>query len=129
MSDDPRLHYERFQRNAALAARLEQTFPEEIDWCCVLMFYGALHLLDAYLTTKFLPFKIETHSDRQALVRRYPELRRFGQSYRELQQLSEQVRYDVEFNYNDGHHLEVKRHFGKVVSVLEPWVKNLLGTT
>lgn len=86
-----------------------------------------LHLLDAYLTTKFVPFKTATHVDRQAALARFPECKRFGHSYRKLQALSELVRYDVEFVYQEGHLGDAKRHFAKVVAVVEPWVKDLLG--
>lgn len=41
MSDNPRLHYERFLSNRSLAAQLEADLPLHADWCCVALFYAA----------------------------------------------------------------------------------------
>jgi hypothetical protein len=56
-----------------------------------------------------------------------PELRRFGTSYRELQDISEQVRYDPGFHYQEFHHKQAKLNLTKVAAVLEPKIKKLLG--
>lgn len=91
------------------------------------MFYAALHLVDAYLTTKFLPQETVTHVDRQRALRRYPECRRFTEAYRRLQDLSEQVRYDPLLTYANADHGDAQRCYGRVVAVVEPWVRSLLG--
>jgi hypothetical protein len=127
MSYDPRPHYRLFQHNAALVARLEAALPQDRNWGCVIRFYAALHLVDAYLTTKFFKRTVFSHVDRQRAVQRYPECRRFETAYRHLQGLSELVRYDPLFVYNDSHHAEANRYYAKVVAVVEPWVKSLLG--
>jgi hypothetical protein len=130
MSDDPRLHYQRFQQNASFDERLEATLPQDRHWCRVVWFYSAaLDLVDAYLTIKLLPVKAFTHVDRQRALQRYPECRRFAEAYRRLQGLSEQVRYDEILAYNDYDHTDARRYYARVVAVVEPWVKNLLGPT
>jgi hypothetical protein len=48
-------------------------------------------------------------------------------AYRELQGLSELVRYDPTFVYSDSHHADANRFYARVVAVVEPWVKSLLG--
>lgn len=126
MSDDPRRHYARFLLFASLADRLEAHLPADVEWCAVVRFYSALHLVDAYLTTKFLPHKTVSHFDRQQALRRYPECARFERAYRRLQQLSEEVRYEPLFVYNAGHHAEARRLHAKVTAVVEPWVQELL---
>jgi hypothetical protein len=94
MNDQTGMHYRRFQYNAALASRMEQALPQHLDWCAVAAFYAAMHVLDAYLSTKQFAFPIDSHPNRNRAIRLSPELRRFGTSYRELQEVSEQVRYD-----------------------------------
>jgi len=61
MSSKAHSHYQRYQHNAAFAVRLESALPGDRDWCCVAMFYAALHLLDAYLATKSFAFPIDSH--------------------------------------------------------------------
>jgi hypothetical protein len=93
------------------------------------MFYAAVHLLDAYLTTKSFAFPIDSHRNRNRAIRQSPELRRFGTCYRELQDLSEQIRYDPGFRYQANHHARAKQNLARVVSVVEPKLKRLLGAS
>lgn len=52
MNERSRLHYSRYLANVALAQRMEAALPDALDWSCVILFYAALHVLGAYLTTK-----------------------------------------------------------------------------
>jgi hypothetical protein len=127
MSDQAKVHFDRYRQIAASALRIEAALPGDRDWCCVLMFYAALHLLDAYLCTKVFAFAIDSHVNRNRAIRQSPELGRFGSSYRELQDLSEQVRYDPGFTYKTVYHGNAKANLAKVAGVLESKVKKRLG--
>jgi hypothetical protein len=127
MSSKAQSHYQRYQHHAAFAARLESALPADQDWCCVVMFYAALHLLDAYLATKAFVFPIDSHPSRNRAISQSPELRRFGTSYRELQDVSEQVRYDPGFIFQQTHYADAKANLAKVAAALDSKVKRLLG--
>jgi hypothetical protein len=127
MNDQTGMHYRRFQYNAALASRMEQALPQHLDWCAVVAFYAAMHVLDAYLSAKQFAFPIDSHPNRNRAIRLSPELRRCGTSYREPQEVSEQVRYDPGFQYQEFHHGQAKFNLTKVAAVLEPKIKKLLG--
>jgi hypothetical protein len=127
MSEQAKAHFDRYQQFAASALRIETAIPGEGEWCCVVLFYAALHLLDAYLCTKRFTFAIDSHVNRNLAIRQSPELRRFGTSYRELQDLSEQVRYDPGFTYKALHHANARANLAKVASVLELRIKKRLG--
>jgi hypothetical protein len=129
MSDKAKAHFDRYQQIGALAHRMEAALPGDRDWCCVVMFYAALHLLDAYLCTKTFAFEIDSHVNRNLAIRQSPELRRFGSSYRELQDVSEQVRYDPGFLYKTVHHVNARANLAKVAAVLESRVKKRLETS
>ena len=125
MNATAKAHFDRYQQFAASALRIETVLPGEREWCCVVLFYAALHLLDAYLCTKSFTFAIDSHVHRNLAVRQSPELRRFGTSYRELQDLSEQVRYDPGFTYKAVHHANAGANLAKVAGVLESRIKKL----
>jgi len=127
MSSKAQSHYQRYRHNAAFAVRLESALPGDHDWCCVAMFYSALHLLDAYLATKTFAFPIDSHPNRNRAIAQSPELRRFGTSYRELQDISEQIRYDPGFIYQQTHYADAKANLTKVAAVLDSKFKKLLG--
>lgn len=52
MSEKAQKHFERYVHNLALAAEIESLLPRAADWVCVLRFYAALHLTNAYLIDK-----------------------------------------------------------------------------
>ena len=64
MSEKSRAHLRRFRHNVSLADRLATSLPGDRDWVCVVRFYAALHLLDAYLSTKTFSFEIDQHGKR-----------------------------------------------------------------
>ena len=92
---DPERHYARWKRNADLAAKCGATLDS--DWEIVLRFYSVLHLVEGYMRTKAERFWSERHGDRSRHLRESPEVKGAAGSYRDLQDLSEQIRYDPEF--------------------------------
>jgi hypothetical protein len=103
-----------------MAKRLESLSPSDDGWHIVTMFYAALHLVDAYLSTKPDWLPPQSHSDRRSSLIQYPEMKRLGNSYRELQNVSEDVRYSADYVYETEMTREVKRDFHRVIAVIEP---------
>jgi hypothetical protein len=92
------------------------------------MFYCALHLLDSYLCNKNnIKIDVDSHPARNAAIRACPELGTFRSPYRSLQDVSEQVRYDPGFTCIPEDFKGATRNLEKVISILEPKVKRLLG--
>ncbi len=52
MSDQAATYHALFMTNVALAAEMEGQFPAHRGWSCVVRFYAALHLMNAYLIDK-----------------------------------------------------------------------------
>ena len=126
MSEEAREHYERFKENLSLATELEAAIPHARDWACVVRFYAALHLINAYLVGKgHLRFDPESteHKGRKQAMARCPELRDAPEKYRRLKDLSEFVRYKVNFQFTDLDHEVSIRLLDKIVAIVEPKLK------
>ena len=52
MSDRAQACFAKFQENVARAARIEEKLPDDKAWSCVVRFYAALHLVNAYMIDK-----------------------------------------------------------------------------
>src|ERR1700681_4890545 len=104
MSEKAKQHCERYAYNLALAADIESSLPHALAWACVLRFYAALHLINAYLIDKgnirFDPDSTE-HKERKQAMARCPELRDAPEKYRRLKDLSEDVRYKVNYVFTE----------------------------
>jgi hypothetical protein len=92
MTDEAQKCYEKYHANAAFARKLEDEFADETAWSCVVRFYAALHLINAYLIDKknvrFDP-KTAAHVERKRAMERCPELRDAPHRFRELKDMSE----------------------------------------
>src|SRR5437879_3756044 len=122
-------YYAKYKHNVELAERILQSLPEDSDWSCVVMFYAALHLMTAYLAAKhkvsFDPTE-SGHPERKRAMEKCPELRDSPLRYRNLKDVSEQVRYDPDFVFA-AHHLEQARgHLNKITGIVEPKLQVLL---
>lgn len=126
MSDQAKKYLERYSYNLALAAEIETVLPRARNWACVVRFYAALHLLNAYLTDKInLHFNPESteHKERKQAMARCPELRDAPEKYRRLKDLSEDVRYKVNFTFADEDDELSKRLLDRIVAIVEPKLK------
>src|SRR5713101_7725754 len=129
MNERAQARYERYKHNVELAQRIHQSLPEDADWSCVIMFYAALHLMTSYLAAKhnvsFDPTE-GGHLERKKAMEKCPELRDSPLRYRNLKDISEQVRYDPGFVFGK-HHLEQARgHLNKITGMVEPKLQTLL---
>jgi hypothetical protein len=126
MSDRAAKYHALFAANVALASEMEQQFPNHRGWSCVVRFYGALHLINAYLIDKqnirFDPESTE-HKERTRAMAQCPELRDAPQKYRNLKNLSESVRYDVNFEYDTEEREKSIAWLEKIVAIVEPKLK------
>jgi hypothetical protein len=126
MSDRAKACYEKFKENMALAERIDLTLPGDRAWSCVVRFYAAVHLLNAYLIDKervrFDPGSAE-HTERKKSMDQCPELRDAPKRYRQLKDISESVRYDAGFKYTDEHDKEVKATLDKIIAIVDTKIK------
>ena len=126
MSAHAQACYAKFQKNVALAQRLEDRLSDDRDWSCVVRFYAALHLMNAYLIDKrhvrFDPGAAE-HTERKKAMDRCPELRDAPRRYRQLKDISESVRYDAGYQYTDENHRDVRLLLARIIAIIEPKIK------
>ena len=126
MSDQAAACYEKYKQNMALAVKMERQFPDYLGWSCVVRFYAALHLINAYLIDKsslhFDPGSTE-HKERKKAMEQCPELRDTPQKYRQLKDLSESVRYDAGFEYTKEHHKSSKSIFNRLIAIVDAKIK------
>jgi hypothetical protein len=123
MGDLAKKCYAKFAASSALAQKIEEHFSEDIAWSCVIRFYAALHLMNAYLIDKHnvrLDPTVSAHPDRKKAMDRCPELREAPHRYRELKELSEWVRYDANFEYTPEHPKKSKAFLEKIIAIVEP---------
>ena len=123
MSDESRECFERFHANIDFARKLEEQFPEDVAWSCVVRFYAALHLINAYLIARahlhFDPF-MSSHVERKQAMASCPELRDAPKKFRELKDLSERIRYDAGFQYTPEHQRMSKAFLERIIAIVEP---------
>ena len=126
MSEEARKHFERYLEDFTLAAEIENLLPHARGWACVVRFYAALHLVNAYLidrsNLRFDPESTE-HKERKQAMARCPELRDAPEKYRQLKDLSEEVRYKVNLAFSDKDDELAKTLFAKIVAIVEPKLK------
>ena len=126
MNDRAKKHHARYLENVALADDMEQHMPNDRGWSCVVRFYAALHLMNAYLVGKNnvrLKPGATDHQERKAVMAQCPELRDAPDRYRRLKDLSELVRYNVEFVYAEDDREDAIAWLDKIVAIVEPKLK------
>lgn len=123
MTEESQACYTKFQHNAAFARKLEEAFPDDAAWSCVVRFYAAVHLMNAYLIDKKnVRFDAEAaaHDERRKAMAKCPELREAPAKFRELKDLSERVRYDASYDYTAERHWMPKAFLEKTIAIVEP---------
>lgn len=82
--------------------------------------------MNAYLVDKpsvRLELNATAHEIRKRALEKCPELREAPKRYRVLKELSEDVRYDPEFELKDEHRDDSKRLLAKIVAIVDPKIK------
>jgi hypothetical protein len=94
----------------------------------VLLFYSALHHIQSHLETKGDRFQADDHGARHRALSKCGELREAPKLYRELQSLSEQVRYDAAFRPRPEDLDRARTIQKKVVDIVRPkvdrWIRD-----
>ncbi|MET0792613.1 MAG: hypothetical protein ABW061_13920 [Polyangiaceae bacterium] len=85
-------------------------------------------MVDGYLRTKDVRFEAENHRARRNAIRLAPELRQAAPAYRDLQSLSEQVRYDPCFVPTPENLVSARQLAEKVRAVVEPKLERWLAS-
>src|SRR4051812_3688140 len=93
---DRNRHIAQADTNERLYAHLVNLDPLYRDWQCTVLFYAALHHVDAFLAT--VPLRPDgvhptSHQQRQTVV--YLLLRPINEDYRRLEAASREARYDT----------------------------------
>jgi len=132
MSAQTAIYFSRYLHNLELSKRIESTLSTDIDWASVALFYSAVHLMNSYLVNKanitFDP-NDSNHQHRWQAFKNCPELNSMREKYRELKDLSEQVRYDASFVFNASHLALAKTLFTKCESLVAPKVKKIMSAS
>jgi len=82
-------HRQQAQENIALSDSLHQS-GQNLDWAVVVLFYAALHYIDAYL----LPRDPTDHDERNGYIRDCAFLKEIWKHYRVLAERSQDARYE-----------------------------------
>ena len=126
MSDQAAKHHALYLANVALAESIDELLPGSRGWTCVVRFYAAVHLINAYLVDKqniaFNPVATE-HKQRDYAMAKCPELRDAPARYRQLKRLSESVRYDVNNEYAEEDGAKAIAWLAKIAAIVEPKLK------
>ena len=85
-------HLWQANHNEQLYSQLSNT--DFLDWAVTLIFYSALHYVDAYLATKNVHIQFD-HGARERWITRDSNLRRIQRQYWDLKDASEDARYKV----------------------------------
>lgn len=91
LSQDSGDHLDQARHNYRLYLHL-QAEGQFLDWAITLLFYTALHLVQAH-AAQFGPWVPENHEERRAYIRE--QLNRLFYDYRDLEDRSRDMRYDL----------------------------------
>jgi len=118
------------EHHAAAQKLAQRAAASDADdaWAVVFLFYCSLHLIDGYLKTKGARFEASNHGARRGAIKLAPELRQADPAYRELQSLSEQVRYDPCFVPTTANLASARQLAEKIRSIVEPKLQHKLAS-
>lgn len=88
-------HLDWAEENERTAQRLDKSNPNQAAWAITIVFYAALHYVDAYVLAHFRSRPVD-HAERDDIVRSDDsELKTIAVSYRRLKDMSRQARYQL----------------------------------
>jgi hypothetical protein len=88
-------HVQKAADNEAFAGRLETASQVSVNWKLVVMFYVAVHYVEAYLA-KTMGTHLRSHTTRDAYIARETNLRKIGAAYMHLKFYGYNARYEVD---------------------------------
>jgi hypothetical protein len=120
-------HFRRFLDNTALADEFAAAGGKAAPWEIVLRFYAVVHLVEGYLRTKDPRFWSDHHEVRVRQLRASPEVKVAAAIYKDLQNLSEQVRYDPVFEPTTADFERARVWAAKVESIIKSKTERKIG--
>lgn len=129
VAERPEKHHASWKRNAALADRARGVLGDDGHWEIVFRFYASLHLVEGYMRTKAERFWSERHETRTKALRDSPEVKNARAPYRDLEDLSQDVRYDPGFVVKEDHFAKAKDWSTRVEGIVRPKLENALKKT
>ena len=104
-------HLARGQENEKLALSLNPSLGFHVDWAITMLFYAALHYIDAFLVGKnFHPID---HENRDSEIHRNGSLTDIYRDYRRLKDMSREARYNIA-NYTSVHLETAKNKLARI---------------
>jgi hypothetical protein len=104
-------HLSRAHENEALAGSLDLDVTLNVDWAITILFYAALHYVDAYLATK--PIHPPSHDFRDSEIENNGSLSPIYNDYRRLKDKSVAARYEIA-NFHRSQFPPIKARFDKI---------------
>ena len=94
-------HITKAQGNESFADSIDPTSQARIDWKLVVLFYTAVHYVEAYVA-KALGFHLRSHTTRDSYISRESNLKKVRVSYGHLKFYGYNARYEIDgFTAND----------------------------
>jgi hypothetical protein len=87
-------HIQKAEGNEAFAISIEQDNQTRIDWTLVILFYAAVHYVEAYLA-KHLGMHLRSHTTRDTYVGRESNLKKIFSPYQHLKFYGYNARYEL----------------------------------
>jgi hypothetical protein len=104
-------HLNRAQENEDLAGSLDLNSTLNVDWAITILFYAALHYVDAYLAVK--PIHPPSHESRDSEIQNNGSLSIIYNDYRRLKDKSIAARYEIA-NFHRSQFPQIKARFDKI---------------
>jgi hypothetical protein len=93
-------HLDKAKANERFAASLDMSDPVHAEWDLTVIFYVAVHIVQAYFSTLGLSYT--THTNRASAIYKDKKIRGVYDDYRELENMSREARYECS-HFDAGH--------------------------
>jgi hypothetical protein len=110
-------HIQKAQETLGLRACLDHAKDGAIGWSITMLFYSALHYVEAYFTA-VRGFGCKHHFSRATEIQNDPRISSLFPDYRLLENLSREARYDIT-TFNAGDLRCAQRCFDTIKSAIE----------
>lgn len=88
-------HVKKAEGNEAFAASIEPTSQARIDWKLVVLFYTAMHYVEAYMA-KSMGRHLRSHTTRDSVISKEANLKKVRVFYAHLKYYGYNARYEVD---------------------------------
>lgn len=110
-------HKAKAESNERLATLLKS--PNE-DWTVIVLFYAALHYVEAHFAKNNPPLHSPNHEKRDASVARSPILKPQWKNYRELKNQSRLARYEAHIKFGNSDIVDAAQRLEAIKKVILP---------